>query len=182
MLGPLGVVIEKPPGRFEVHENGSTFADNACLKAAKLCALLKQPTVADDSGLEVDALYGAPGVYSARYAGVLTGGDKQDMANKQKLLQVMRATPLKKRGARMVCAIAYCALQTSTPQVFVADIIGHIALEPKGKAGFGYDAVFVPTGYNQTLDELTDEQKHAISHRGQALRQLADYLKGLQLL
>jgi XTP/dITP diphosphohydrolase len=129
------------------------------------------PAVADDSGLEVEALNGAPGIFSARYAG--EGAD--DIANIRKLLREMKDIPPEKRGARFVCCIAMA--YRGDVKTFHGYVKGRIGTEPRGENGFGYDPVFYPEGYNKTFAEMTDEEKNAISHRARALREFQEYLR-----
>jgi len=145
-------------------EIGETFEANAILKAEHVCRALNEPALADDSGLEVDALDGAPGVRSARYA----PGTDADRVNK--LLEALRGVPLEQRRARFVCAMAYA--RPGYPTVVVrGTVAGWIDAAPRGTGGFGYDPVFVVTelGGARTMAELSAEEKNAISHRGRAL-------------
>lgn len=167
ILDGLGVdlVDAAAVGLPDVEETGSTFADNALLKAragAQACGL---PCLADDSGLVVDALGGAPGVRSARYAG--TQGD--DEANLRRVLAEMRDR--EDRSARFVCV---AALAAPDGREWTADgvVDGHLLDEPRGSGGFGYDPIFVPTGDRRTTAELAPEEKDAISHRGRAFRRI----------
>lgn len=169
MLAPLGyevLGVEDFPD-FHVVEDGDTFAANAIKKAAALCELTGGPAVADDSGIVVDALAGRPGVHSARYAGVAP--PDHDRANRQKLLAEMKNVPADQRSARFVCALAYCR-PGHPPQVFEGTLEGTIGYEERGEHGFGYDSIFVVAGDTRTAAEIGPHEKHAISHRGQALR------------
>ena len=140
------------------------------------------PAVADDSGLEVDALGGAPGVFSARWAG--PGAD--DRKNREKLLSELRSVPAGRRAARFVCCIAlvFPGWPDGKAETFFGRVEGTIGLEPKGANGFGYDPVFIPdgpdgpSGHARTFAEMTGEEKDALSHRGRALRSLKNYLAG----
>ncbi len=147
----------------EVEEDGDTFEANAIKKAVTLARASGMLTLADDSGLEVDALGGAPGVYSARYA----GEPSNDAANNAKLLEALRGQP--DRRARFRCVIAL-----ATPDGACSTVDGrcegHIADAPQGRGGFGYDPLFVPDGFTQSFGELEAAVKHRISHRGTALR------------
>ena len=176
ILSPLGWQVipqdEVCPPDLEIEETGSTFAENAFLKAMGIYRATGLPTVADDSGLCVDALGGAPGVYSARYAG--EGHNSDD--NNKKLLREMEHIPDEKRTARFVCAI--CAVFGE------GDILrcegaceGTIARCLHGQNGFGYDPVFQPDGYACSMAELRPEEKNAISHRGNALKILKEELR-----
>lgn len=155
----------------EPEEDADTFKGNALLKARYYGDHYDMPCVADDSGLEVDALDGAPGVYSARYAGPnCTYAD-----NNRKLLEALRGVPDAKRTARFVCCAAFVDRDGSS-HVTVGTVEGIIAKEPKGSFGFGYDPLFVPVGSERTFGELPPEEKHRISHRGRAFRAMREYL------
>ena len=157
----------------EVQETGKTFEENAIIKARNASKYLSDLVVADDSGLEVDALQGAPGIFSARYA----GSKASDKENTEKLLsEIARAERrANRRSARFRCVLALaekgCLLQT-----FEGAAGGTIVRSPRGAAGFGYDPIFVPDGYEQTFAEIQVEEKNRISHRAQAIAQLAEYL------
>lgn len=154
----------------EVEETGATFAENAYLKAISAFHAAGKPAVADDSGLEVDALGGAPGIYSARYAG-------ENATNEQriaKLLNELGDVPEEKRTARFVCAIC-CILPNGDLLTARGECPGKIAFAPRGTDGFGYDPVFL-TG-EKTFAELSAEEKDDISHRGKALRLFAEKLR-----
>lgn len=157
-----------------VEENGSTFKENAVLKAVSASRALPGLVAADDSGLEVAALGGAPGVYSARYAGKLAS----DRDNIVKLLKELAVEELKasNRVARFSCAIAL-ARNGVVLQTFHGSVIGSILAEPSGNHGFGYDPIFVPTGLNDTFANLGAEVKNRISHRANAARKLRQYLE-----
>lgn len=153
----------------EVEETGLSFVENAILKARHAAAESGLPAIADDSGLEVDALNGAPGIYSARYA----GAGATDMQNLQKLLAELEKVPQEQRTARFQCLLVYMRhAQDPTPLVCQGTWEGRITFEPKGESGFGYDPVFFVPSHNCTSAELAPEVKNALSHRGQALRQL----------
>ena len=132
-----------------------------------------RPALADDSGLEVDALGGAPGVYSARYAGGTGGGN--DARNYEKLLAELKSVPDEKLGARFVCFIAL-AFPDGSVKTFPGYSEGTISREPRGKSGFGYDPVFIPKGYKTTFAEMPGDAKDRLSHRGKALEKLAHFL------
>lgn len=158
----------------EIEENGETFAENASIKArtaAKVTGLL---SLADDSGLEVDALNGAPGVHSARFS----GEPKDDARNNVKLLGLLEAVPQTQRQARFKSVIA---IVTPQGQEYLTEGVceGVIALEPRGEDGFGYDPLFYLPEYGKTFAELGLEEKNKISHRGKALRKAIDVLKML---
>jgi len=160
----------------EIPEDGATFADNALAKAQAVARLTGLPALADDSGLEVAALGGRPGVFSARYAQDRTGGKTpSDEDNWKKLLDELRDVPLGERQARFVCEIA---LARPNGGLITArgEVVGTIALEPRGTQGFGYDPVFWVPEYQATVAELDPAVKNRISHRGRALKKLKDIL------
>lgn len=161
----------------EVEENGDTLAENSRIKAAHLYALSGQDCFADDTGLEVEALGGAPGVYSARYAG--EGHD--DKANIAKLLSELSRLGL--GASRRACFRTVVTLILDGEEhLFEGRMDGSIALVEAGSNGFGYDPVFVPDAYpDKTLAQLSDEQKNAMSHRGKAIRAMAEFLADLPL-
>ena len=155
-------------GAPEIEETGSTFEENAVLKAVAISKQFPGLVVADDSGLEVDALEGAPGVYSARYAGPkATGAD-----NIEKLLSELRRQPADQRlAARFRCVLAL-ARDGELLDTFAGAVEGIIVESPRGSGGFGYDPVFQPLGFTETLGELSAEEKNRISHRANAIRLL----------
>ena len=155
----------------DAKEEGNTFEENAVKKAVHVSGCTGKITIADDSWLEVDALNGAPGVLSARYA----GESADDMANLEKLINEMKGVPYEKRGARFVCCIAM-AFPDRGVKTFFGYVEGRIGAEPKGLKGFGYDPVFYPEGYDMTFAEMSEEGKNAISHRGKAIKELREYL------
>ncbi len=170
MLAPLGIEIKSLldfPDFPEVEEDGQTFADNAIKKARVTAQFSGLTSLADDSGLEVKALGGQPGIYSARFAG--RPGD--DEANNRKLLQLMKGVPEDSRQARFVCVIAICGPNQEI-QTVRGVCNGTIAAEPRGKEGFGYDPLFIPDGYELSFAELSAQEKNLISHRGRALQEL----------
>lgn len=153
-------------------ETGSTFADNAELKARFYATHTGLLTLADDSGLEADALGGAPGVHSARYAGE-NATDEERIA---RLLAEMRTSRVSSRAARFVCVIALFDPREVSCELFKGTCAGRIGHEPRGTNGFGYDPVFVPDGFDRTFAELPREIKQRISHRAQALGAARTYL------
>ncbi|HIY58860.1 MAG TPA: nucleoside-triphosphate diphosphatase [Candidatus Tetragenococcus pullicola] len=153
----------------EVEETGKTFEENARLKAETIAHLLKCPVLADDSGLKVDALDGRPGVYSARFA----GEQKSDAANNAKLLYELTNIPDEKRAAQFHCTLVFAAPQKES-LVVEADWNGHIGRIPRGENGFGYDPLFIVDGLDKTAAELPENEKNAISHRGQAMAKLQE--------
>ncbi len=156
----------------EVEEDGETFVANARKKAETIARQTGCLTLADDSGLEVAALAGAPGVRSARYA----GEDADDAANNRKLLQALAEVPCPQRQGAFVCAMALCR-PTGECRFFHGRLAGILTDAPRGEGGFGYDPLFLVPEYGKTLAELPLEVKNRISHRGQALRQVLAYLQ-----
>lgn len=171
LLGGAGVEL-LPQSDFGVEppaETGVTFAANALLKARHAARLTGLPALADDSGLEVDALGGAPGVYSARYA----GADASDAANIAKLLAALAAVPPEERGARFRCVIAFVRdADDASPLIVSGSWEGRILEAPRGVGGFGYDPVFLDPSSGRSAAELAPADKNARSHRGRALRAL----------
>jgi len=164
----------------EIPERGPTFAENAAAKAREVARLTGLPALADDSGLEVAALRGRPGVWSARYAQDRTApAPPTDQDNWRKLLEEMAGVPLEARGARFVCEIA---LALPDGRLFKAhgECAGRIALTPQGEQGFGYDPVFALPEYGRTMAELGPRVKNRISHRARALAALKELLLSLR--
>jgi XTP/dITP diphosphohydrolase len=162
--------LDDAPAYPEVPESGATFGENALIKAREGYRRTGLPTVADDSGLAVDALNGMPGVFSARWAG--RHGD--DEANLQLVLAQLADVPDERLGAAFVCAVAYVGPDGEI--VTDGRMPGRLIREKRGDNGFGYDPIFVPDGYHLTSAELDRDAKDAISHRGHALRALAEEL------
>ena len=158
------VSLDSYPEAPEVVEDGETYMENAIKKASIIAEYTSHLTLADDAGLEVDALGGAPGINSKRWA----GEDATDDIRMAKLLQALKGTA--DRRARFIAAIAVVH-PNSDPEVVLGVCEGHIRDTPVGESGFGYDPVFVPDGYNQTFAELGEEIKNQISHRAKALEQ-----------
>lgn len=156
------------PVNEDLPETGDTFAANALQKARYVFDKFGIPTIADDSGIEADALNGAPGIYSARYA----GEEKDPEKNMNKLLNEMAVHSNK--TARFRCAMAFISEQGE--YVFEGKIEGKIILERRGNGGFGYDPVFIPEGYDLTFSELSSEVKNKISHRAIAMQKLVNFL------
>ena len=173
ILSPLGVHVltadEAGVDLTDVEETGTTFEENALLKARSGCKEGKMPCIADDSGLCVDALDGAPGVYSARFAGEHGNDDK----NNEKLLSLLSAVPPEKRTARFVSTVA-CVFPDGRELVVRGECEGKIGYEKRGENGFGYDPLFYVG--ERTFAEFTPEEKDAVSHRGNALRALTKAL------
>ncbi len=158
---------------FDVEETGETFEDNAKLKSEAAAKALNKRVIADDSGLEVFALNGEPGVYSARYAGI----DKDDEANIDRVLKNLGDAT--NRNAQFVCVISMSAPGEETVQ-FKGTVQGEITLSKIGDNGFGYDPIFYIAEKNKTMAQLTVEEKSELSHRGKAIEQLRHYLKDEQ--
>ena len=157
---------------LDVEENGTTFEENSKIKAEAIMLATGMPAIADDSGIEVDALDGAPGVYSARFS----GEDATDESNNDKLLELMKDVPDDKRGARFVSVITLCYPDGRT-LVARGECPGAINRAPLGTNGFGYDPLFVPDGFDRTYAQITAEEKNDISHRAHALRKLKKLLE-----
>ncbi|MCW2525450.1 MAG: Non-canonical purine pyrophosphatase [Pseudonocardiales bacterium] len=168
--------LDDVPAFDEVPETGATFAENALIKARDAFAHTGLLTVADDSGLAVDALNGMPGVLSARWAGTA----KDDAANVRLVLEQLADVPDERLGAAFVCAVALVG--PTSEQTIDGRMPGRLIRAPRGTNGFGYDPIFVPDGYDVTSAELDAEAKDAISHRGQALRKLAPILAAVVAL
>jgi XTP/dITP diphosphohydrolase len=152
----------------DVEETGTTFEENALLKAQTIASLTGLPALADDSGIAIDALNGAPGVFSARWAG--KHGD--DAANIEKVLIELQDIPAPQRGAQFVCVIAL-AMPDGRNLTVRGELRGVVRFTPEGDFGFGYDPIFQPEGFSITTAQMTPEQKDEISHRGKALREIA---------
>ena len=173
-IGVFDGVAEIP----EVPETEASFEGNALLKARAVCAATGVPAVADDSGLCVDALNGMPGILSARWSGGLVEGRSIDVANLQLVLAQLSDTPDERLAAQFRCAVSI-VLPDGREATVHGEMRGRIVREPRGSNGFGYDPIFVPEGEARTSAELTNEEKDAISHRGNALRALVPVLRDL---
>jgi XTP/dITP diphosphohydrolase len=172
---PLKVLALPTLGTWPaVVENGATYEDNALKKARTLAEYSGHLTLADDSGLEVDALNGAPGIYSARYC----GEEGNDEKNNEKLLRELKNVPEEKRTARFVCVLALCAPKSHGAKEWTVreSCEGRIAFSPKGQNGFGYDPIFFYPSLGKTFGEIDRETKATVSHRGKALKKLAQIL------
>jgi XTP/dITP diphosphohydrolase len=172
LLAPAGISVDALPAEVQLPpEDGETFAENALVKAQVAAAATGRPAIADDSGIEADALGGAPGVRSARYA----GEGASDEQNLQKLIHEVPAGTV----LRYVCALAYVDPEAGREHIALGECRGRRGDAPRGSRGFGYDPVFVPDGdgQNRTMAELTDAEKDAISHRGNAVRALLEWLQ-----
>ena len=169
----LGLVSQADVGLGDVQidETGSTCEENSYIKARAICDMTGEPAIADDSGLFVDALDGAPGVNSARYSGV--HGD--DAAARKMILKQLEGLPYKKRTAMFVCVITLVYPDGRT-LVARGECPGHIAYEEKGSGGFGYDCIFIPEGKRRTFAQLPQEYKNEVGHRGRALQKLRELM------
>jgi XTP/dITP diphosphohydrolase len=177
ILSPLGLELsylkdypEMPP----VEEDGETFEENAVKKARAVCEALGEIVLADDSGLQVDCLNGAPGVFSARFSGAGANDEK----NNEKLLRLLKGIPREKRGAGFVCVVA---LAIPGGQIYTAKgtCRGVIRESPEGQSGFGYDPLFEIPDLGKTFSQLDSETKNRISHRGKALALMKEIISGL---
>jgi len=173
--GAINLVgLEEFPHTTDVEETGTTFKENALLKARSVCKETGLPAIADDSGLCVDALNGAPGIFSARYAGV----HGEDKANNAKLLRELENIPEEKRSAHFTCAAAL-VLPDGREHVCEEIFEGSILFAPIGDQGFGYDPLFRPHGLAISSAQMSAEEKDSISHRGKSLRAIAPYVINL---
>ncbi len=173
ILSPYGFEVKSQSEagvHMEADETGTTFAENSAIKAKALYDILHTPTIADDSGLEVDALGGEPGVYSARYG----GPEVDDIERCYLVMEKLKGVPDEKRTARFVCVITYIDENGEMTQ-FDGKIEGRIGYERVGDNGFGYDPIFMVG--DRSLAEFSDDEKNAVSHRGTALRKLEEFLK-----
>lgn len=176
LLSPLGLDV-RPQAEFGVHdveETGLTFVENALLKAREASRVSGLPALADDSGLEVDALNGAPGIYSARYA----GEPKSDERNNEKLLAALSECAEGQRTARYWCVLVYLRhAEDPVPVIVQRSWEGEVLAHPRGEGGFGYDPLFWLPDQGMSVAELPSETKNRLSHRGRALHTLVDILK-----
>jgi len=177
LFAPMNIEVI-PQSEFnvpEAEETGLTFVENAIIKARNACEHTGLPAIADDSGIEVDYLLGAPGIYSARYAGI----NASDEDNLNALLSALTGVPDTERVARYQCLLVMMRhSKDPTPMICQADWQGHVLTEEAGDGGFGYDPIFWVSETNCSAAELTSEQKHAISHRGKAIRQFIKEFQG----
>ena len=169
------VAASQFPGVSEIEETGSTFAENALIKARAINEFTNLPALADDSGLVVEALNGAPGIFSARYAGI----NADDKANVMKLLNEIKGLDQSLLSAKFECAIALVDKSQDLELVVDGQMPGQVIKEVRGENGFGYDPIFVPQGLTKTSSQLSDADKDKISHRGIALRKMSVILKQL---
>ncbi|WP_355660586.1 RdgB/HAM1 family non-canonical purine NTP pyrophosphatase [Halomonas salifodinae] len=176
LLAPLGFRV-RPQADFrvpEVEETGLTFVENALLKAREACRVSGLPALADDSGLEVDALKGAPGIYSARYA----GEPKSDERNNRQLLEALAEVPEGQRSGRYWCVLVYLRhAEDPVPLIVQTSWEGEILAHPRGEGGFGYDPLFWPQGAGMSAAELSAQEKNRLSHRGRAMAELVERLR-----
>jgi len=173
-LTGFGIEVFSMLDSHEIHdieETGDSFEDNALLKAKAVYEIVKIPVLADDSGLEVDLLDGKPGIYSARYSGI----NANDSSNNEKLLAELGNSPEDRRTARFRCVL--CLYDGENSRFFDGVCEGRIDFSIKGNNGFGYDPLFIPSGYSNTFGELSNEVKSRISHRAKALLSLKKYLE-----
>lgn len=182
VLAPLGFSVVSlgelgRPAPPEPDEPGATFEANARIKAQHYAAAVGETVLADDSGLEVDALQGAPGVHSAYWAGAEGSRAERDARNNAKLVQAIRGVPVDQRRARFVCTMCLCAADGTVLVETRGEFEGVITDEPRGAHGFGYDPHLLLSERGVTSAELEPEEKNALSHRGRAVRQLAFLIK-----
>lgn len=176
LLSPLGLDVRAQAefGVHDVEETGLTFVENALLKAREASLVSGLPALADDSGLEVDALHGAPGIYSARYA----GEPKSDERNNEKLLAALSECAEGQRTARYWCVLVYLRhAEDPVPVIVQRSWEGEVLAHPRGEGGFGYDPLFWLPDQGMSVAELPSETKNRLSHRGRALHTLVDILK-----
>jgi len=176
ILSPLGLelIAQSDLNVPEAEETGLSFVENALIKARNASLLTGLPAIADDSGIEVDALHGAPGIYSSRYA----GPEASDTDNIHALLDAMKDVAETERSARFQCVVVFMRhAEDPTPLICQGSWQGQILPSPLGDEGFGYDPVFWVAETDCTAAELSPEQKHAISHRGKAMRQFMEEFK-----
>lgn len=180
LLAPLGIdlLLQSSLGIDAPEETGVSFEENALLKARHAAGISGLPALADDSGLEVDALGGRPGVRSARYA----GPGASDAANNARLLEELARVPAVDRGARYRCVLAFVrAVDDAAPILASGAWAGRIAESGRGAGGFGYDPLFIPADHTVTVAELPPGEKDRLSHRGQALQRLVERLVALRV-
>lgn len=176
---PINILsLDDYPQCPETVEDQDTFEGNAVKKAVEVCRCTGKPALADDSGLEVDALGGKPGVLSARYAPDASSGN--DPKNYEKLLSDLKAVPDGKRSARFVCCMAL-AFPDGAFKTFFGYAEGRIGWEARGQKGFGYDPVFLPQSLDRTFAEMTAAEKDSLSHRGKAIEKLTNFLHSLSV-
>ncbi len=173
LLSPLGYALipQSEFGVTDAAETGLSFVENAIIKARHASEITGLPALADDSGLEIDALHGAPGIYSSRYA----GANATDADNIAKVLDALNGVPATERSARFQCILVFMRhAKDPTPLICQGSWQGQILTEPVGDGGFGYDPIFRVAETDCSAAELSSEQKHAVSHRGKAMRQFLE--------
>ena len=169
----INVISQKEAGiDIDVEETGTTFEENACLKAETIYNILKKPVLADDSGLEIDYLDGAPGVYSHRFC----EGTDEDRYNK--VLELLDGVPEEKRTARYRCSMCFID-EEGNKHIFEDKAEGIIGYEPKGTNGFGFDPIVISLDKGKTFAELTPDEKNSISHRGKAVAKFVEYIESV---
>jgi XTP/dITP diphosphohydrolase len=172
-LGIQVLTLDAFPQVGHIAEDAGTLEGNALLKASAVCRATGLPSLGDDTGLEVHSLYGEPGIYSSRYS----GENATYAQNVAKLLESMKQFPPRRRGARFRCALAFIAPGIS-PRTVEGVCLGTILEKPRGIAGFGYDPVFLPNGYDKTFAEMDLSLKNSLSHRGRAIQKMLPILRG----
>ncbi len=180
LLSPLGFSLKTPDqmsSKLEVDETGSTFLENACLKAVQQAQFHKMFAIGEDSGLCVDALKGAPGIYSARFSGPAA----TDQSNNELLLEKMKSIPMERRTAHYISSIALASPDGQVLATADGRCFGRILEQPRGVGGFGYDPLFEILEYHQTFAELGGTVKASLSHRARALEKFIGQLKKLEL-
>jgi XTP/dITP diphosphohydrolase len=154
-------------------ETGASYIENALLKSRHVVSQTNLPAIADDSGLEINALAGKPGIYSARFGGTLSDEERVDY-----LLEELKGVPTGARGARFVCSIAFSS-PSGQPETFRGQVVGEILRDARGRSGFGYDPVFFSPELGKTFAEATEDEKRRVSHRGKALREFLTWSRTL---
>lgn len=175
MSEPYGIELLPMPDDLDPEETGATFLENALIKARAAAKVTNLPAVADDSGLEIEALDGRPGIRSARYC---EGTDKD---RREKILEEMVSVPRGQRQAAFVCAMALCLPDGSILKTTEERWHGSIGFESRGENGFGYDPIFELDGRNETSAMITNEEKNTLSHRGQAWRKMVDFIRSAEM-
>jgi XTP/dITP diphosphohydrolase len=173
ILAPLNISVKSAEDIDlpDVEETGTTFTENSLLKSQTIAKITQMPCLADDSGLCVDALDGAPGVYSARYA-----PNRDFDKGMDKLLKAMAESPNKSRAAHFSCVLSL-SFPDGSYELFEGRVDGHISEHKSGTKGFGFDPLFVPDGYDCSFAEMADDEKNKISHRGRAMQKFKEYLQ-----
>ncbi len=173
ILAPLNISVKSAEDIDlpDVEETGTTFTENSLLKSQTIAKITQMPCLADDSGLCVDALDGAPGVYSARYA-----PNRDFDKGMDKLLKAMTESPNKSRAAHFSCVLSL-SFPDGSYELFEGRVDGHISEHKSGTKGFGFDPLFVPDGYDCSFAEMADDEKNKISHRGRAMQKFKEYLQ-----